>query len=177
MPSKTRRGFTLIELMVVVAVMGILAVLVYPMYREQLLKTRRAEGWSLLLNAAQQEERFYTANNGYTAIVGTVAGSNGLGLAPSSPDGLSVTSQFGYYTLTAAVGSVATGETACTTGGRLRSCYVLSVTAQGAQAQDKDRGTTCFSLTLDSLGNKDSTSDGTTANGATAGGTPYCWSK
>ncbi|WP_295385420.1 type IV pilin protein [uncultured Thiodictyon sp.] len=168
MNDKAPRGFTLVELLVTITVMSLLAALVYPMYVEQVRKTRRAEGWALLVNAAQQQERFYTANNAYTATVG----SGGLGMST----GATVTSPNGYYTLTAALGAVASGASTCTAGGGT-ACYILTATAQGDQRQDKDQGKTCFSLTLDSLNNKNSTSNGTTANGSPTGGSPYCWSK
>lgn len=179
MRSKTPIGFTLVELVVVMAVIAILTAIAYPMYGQQALKTRRAEGWSLLLNAAQQQERFYTANAGYTAIVG----SGGLELPPPSgqspsADGLSVISPNGYYIVRAAVGKVVGSACSITGVSADTGCYILTATAQGTQAQDKDQGKVCFGLTLDSLGNKNSIpSAGGTANGWPSGGTPYCWSK
>jgi type IV pilus assembly protein PilE len=57
---KTARGFTLIELMIVVVVIAILAAIAYPSYQDQVLKTRRAEGKAALLDTAQQLERCFT---------------------------------------------------------------------------------------------------------------------
>jgi type IV pilus assembly protein PilE len=54
------RGFTLIELMIVVVVIAILAAIAYPSYQEQVRRTRRADGKAALMNAAQQLERCYT---------------------------------------------------------------------------------------------------------------------
>ncbi len=64
--SRAIRGFTLIELMVTVAIVAILAAIAYPSYIEQVRKSRRADAKSVLLQAAQWMERFYTENNCYS---------------------------------------------------------------------------------------------------------------
>ncbi len=68
-------GFTLVELMIVVAVVAILAAIAYPSYIEQVRRASRAEARSLLLENAQQLERFLTQNNTYVgfAIPGATA--------------------------------------------------------------------------------------------------------
>ncbi|WP_040640750.1 type IV pilin protein [Halopseudomonas pelagia] len=58
-------GFTLIELMLVVAVVGILAAIAYPSYQEQVRQTRRAEVAAVLLENAQLLERFFTRHGSY----------------------------------------------------------------------------------------------------------------
>lgn len=62
---KQSRGFTLIELMIAVAVVGILAAIAYPSYLEQVRQSRRADATAVLVEAAQFMERFYTLNNRY----------------------------------------------------------------------------------------------------------------
>lgn len=66
---KRMRGVTLIELMTVVTVIGILAAIAYPAYTEQAQRGRRAAGAAMLTNVIQQEERFYSENNRYTATL------------------------------------------------------------------------------------------------------------
>lgn len=60
-----QRGFTLIEIMVVVAVLAILASIVIPSYTEQVRKGRRADAIAAINETAQALERFYTLNNTY----------------------------------------------------------------------------------------------------------------
>src|SRR3546814_19429854 len=55
-------GFTLIELMIVVAIVAILAAIAYPSYINHITKTRRAAGAGCALEAAKFMERFYTTN-------------------------------------------------------------------------------------------------------------------
>ncbi len=59
------RGFTLIELMITVAIVGILAAVAYPSYLEQVAKGRRTEAKAILLQANQWMERFYAENYRY----------------------------------------------------------------------------------------------------------------
>lgn len=61
-------GFTLLELMVVVIIVGILAMIAFPAYTESVLKTKRAEGKAALMQGMQQQERHYTLHASYIAF-------------------------------------------------------------------------------------------------------------
>lgn len=64
-PAQTYRGFTLIEVMVVVAIIGILAAIAYPAYTEYIKRGHRAKAQTALMEASQFMQRYYAANNGY----------------------------------------------------------------------------------------------------------------
>ena len=67
------RGFTLIELMVAVAIIAILMSFAYPSYINQVNSSRRAEAISALVTLASDQERFYTTNSFYAATVAQIA--------------------------------------------------------------------------------------------------------
>lgn len=59
------RGFTMIELMIVVVIIGIIAAIAYPNYIRQVAQSRRADAQTTLLETAQALERCYTETNSY----------------------------------------------------------------------------------------------------------------
>lgn len=68
------KGFTLIELMIVVAIVGILAAIAYPSYTEYVRRTHRTEIAGILMEQSQVLERYFTKTGSYTDA--TVTGSN-----------------------------------------------------------------------------------------------------
>ena len=65
MRSRSEAGFTLLEMMIVVAIIGILASIAYPSYQEQVAEGRRVDAQANLLSLAQHMERHFTENGSY----------------------------------------------------------------------------------------------------------------
>jgi type IV pilus assembly protein PilE len=124
-----RRGFTLIELMVVVAIVAILAAIAIPSYNEQVRKSRRAEAASELARLHMAQERWRADRPTY----GTLAQIGGVATMPN-----------GYYTI-----SVATPGGNCASGVAASNANSFSITATAAGAQLSD--TRCATMTLTSL--------------------------
>ena len=105
------RGFTLIELMIVTAIVAILAMVAYPSYQNQIQKSRRSDAMVALGKLATLQEQYFFRENKYTDQF------TDLGLATESPEE--------HYTLTLTI--TGAGET-----------YTATATATGAQADDED---------------------------------------
>lgn len=140
------RGFTLIELMITVAIIAILAAVAYPSYTSHIRKVRRTEAKTALLEIQVAQEKFFLQNNAYSTALNTT----GLGLGYSSA---SPTTTAGYYTLSYTVGNPAT-------------TYTAIAAATGNQASD----TACLVFTILSDGTRKSYS-----NTAMTSETTGCW--
>lgn len=79
-PVKMQSGFSLIELMIAVAIVGILAAIAFPSYKQYVVRSNRADAQQTLLQAAQEAERYFVANNSYV----NYAVSTGLTKSPPS---------------------------------------------------------------------------------------------
>lgn len=88
--TQHQNGFTLIELMIVVAIVGILAAVAYPSYTDSIRKGKRAEARAAVINLLQQQERYQTQTNTYVFFL---PGATGTPFKTfSAPDGTSATS-------------------------------------------------------------------------------------
>ena len=126
------RGFMLIEVMIAVVIVGILASIAYPSYRQYVLRSNRAEAKAILMESAQFMERYFTTNNTYV---------NASVPSPASPKGSSGDGR--KYII-----SFTTGEPTTNT-------FTLQAVRNGSQTAD-----TCGTLTLNQVGTRTPTTAG-----------------
>ena len=122
------RGFTLIELMIVVAIVAILTAIAYPSYTHYILKTRRGAAKACLSEYANYMERYYTTNMEYDK-----AGAGGAANTLPAMDCNTAQQTANYYDYT--LGNLAA------------STYTLTATPKNGQSSDS-----CGALTLDQTG-------------------------
>jgi type IV pilus assembly protein PilE len=127
--NKFMRGFTLIELMIVVAIVALIIAFGYPSYRNHIIKSHRAEGMGELLDLADRLERFYSDQGTYA---GATLGNAATDLRPVATErghyNLAITAQDAVsFTVTAAPQGNQANDTECATFG-LTSLGVKTVT-------------------------------------------------
>ncbi len=114
-------GFTLVELMVVVAIIGLLGAVAYPAYMDSVRTSRRNDGQAALLDAAQRLETYYARHSTYST---NLTDSN-----------ISDTSERGFYNNLSI--------TPCGSG--IASCYILEIDPTGEQVADTVDGYRLYS--------------------------------
>ena len=123
----SEKGVTLIELLIAVAIVGILAAVAYPSYTQHVKKSARTEAITALVDAANKQEQFFVDNHDYTATLSNL--------------GLSTTTETGLYTLS--VVAVANS----------REFTITATPASGVPLTDSE----CKSLVINELSVKTST--------------------
>lgn len=142
------QGFTLIELMVVVAIVGVLAAIAYPSYQDSVRRSARAEARAAMLNIAQLQERYFTDRGSYITIAGGTQNDQWHNWSGTT---------FGSRKYDVAVTGVPNG---CTPTGTACTSYTITASPHSPFVDS-----ICGNLTL--------TTDGTKS--ASIGDTSTCW--
>ncbi len=114
-PARASRGFTLIEIMIVVALIGILASIALSSYQSHARKTRRYAAQSCLMEQAQYMERYYTTANNPMSYTGAVLPSATCKTNLASYYAFSLISASQAFTVRAVASGTQTGDTNCRT--------------------------------------------------------------
>jgi type IV pilus assembly protein PilE len=129
---RAAKGFSLIELMITIVILGIVASFAFAGYQEQVRDARRGDCSGALVSLSQAMERFYSANNSY---LGAASGGSDTGAPAIFPASCPTDGGTAFYNVTI--------ETATA------STYTLQAAPIGGMAEDK-----CGTLTLTSTGVK-----------------------
>lgn len=134
--NKRNHGFTLIELMIAVAIVGILAAIAYPSYLDQVRKSKRSDARSLVLQTANRQERYFTTHYEY---------------AGSMKD-------LGYKNATVETENKAYSVTASASGTNKEN---FTITATAINDQDNDD---CRTMSINQIGEKTANNAAASAN-------------
>jgi type IV pilus assembly protein PilE len=136
-PRAISKGFTLIELMVAVAVVAILGTIAMVTYTKQIQKSRRTDARSAILDLAGREEKLFSTTNAYGALPSDL----GYAVAGAPNDVWPITIGSGYYQVTVTVTVPAAPNP---------PTYLIVANTFGTQVND----TGCTSFSVDQLGSQ-----------------------
>ena len=142
--AKTSKGFTLIELMLAIAVLGILLAIAMPTYTKYVRESRRAQAQSEMLQMRLGMEKWRANRASYRSDADT--GSAGTATS-NTPANAGFTGANEYYTYTIPI----------TAGAANDNTYTITATAVSGKSQVNDvtgSGTSCATMTLDQNGTK-----------------------
>lgn len=137
MELKNVTGFTIIELMFAILVLGALLAIAYPVYQNQLLDARRADATAALLEVVARQERFFAQNGNYSNNLG----AGGLELDAAANPAF-ITSDRAYYEVRITAFDAAT------------QTFTLTASAPAGSVQQND--TQCGDFTVTNFGEQDS---------------------
>ena len=135
--TSNRKGFSLVELMIVVTIVGVLVALALPSYTRYARKANRGEAQQLLLNWANNQEIWRATHTSYTG--GAVQGDGTQLPIPTH-------AKYNFFVRATASSPPVVGN--CVTVAPTGNVYVLIACPQGDQANDEDKGVACNPLTL-----------------------------
>lgn len=124
------KGFTLIELMIVLVIVAILAAVAFPSYQDSVLKTRRADAKDALLRISHAQERHFTQFARYASNLGGGVSAANLGMSAADLE-----SEGGYYNVTLTNPGTTTYTLVATPVSADAKCGNLSLSQDGTKGK------------------------------------------
>jgi type IV pilus assembly protein PilE len=150
MARNRTRGFTLLEVMIVVVIVGVLAAIALPAYQSQVRKSNRSAAQQFMQDVALREQQIMLDMRGYVPVAATADFGNAPSGSPSGVGLAAPSSTTGKYTFVVTRDNTTTPPS-----------YVITATATGSQ----DKDASLHSMTLNHLGVRTTYNSGGTATG------------